>query len=46
MTLKEWLQMLYYKWVKGVCRKPCFRCKWRYECWSNMLAELKEQHNK
>ena len=36
-------KLFYYKWIKGVCRKPCMTCNYMDDCWRNLIAELKEQ---
>lgn len=36
-------KLLWYKWIKGVCRKPCITCNYMDDCWRNLIAELREQ---
>lgn len=42
LSFTDRCKMIYYKWIKGVCRKACIRCPYMDECWMNLIAELEE----
>lgn len=43
LSFTDRCKMLYYKWIKGVCRRPCITCNYMDDCWLNLIAELEEQ---
>ena len=43
LSFTDRCKMLYYKWIKGVCRRPCISCNYMDDCWLNLIAELEEQ---
>ena len=43
LSFTDRCKMLYYKWIKGVCRRPCITCNYMDDCWINLISELKEQ---